>query len=453
MRVPFGVGSYESESRPLSSQRIVNGYLEEAPALAKTPVAIPRAAGLKPFSVIDTVGDFRGAIKHAEQFYTVHAGTLYRVDPAGAETSLGSITGTDRCFLSSNGTQLAISASGQLYVYESTLAAVTDPDFPAVSWNDFLDGYTIFGFEESGQFGITAINDSTDFDALDYATAEAAPSKTIRGIVDHRELFQFSADDFEVWFNSGSSDFPFERTASGYGEVGIAGKYAIGKKANSLYFLGGDGIAYRLEGYNPVRISSNAVEAAFRSYDRTQCVVETWTERGHAFVGFRFPTAFWVHDIGTTLWHERESYNQARYRADFITQCYQKWYVGGLGRIGELDPNTYAEFDQPQIVSCTSPAISGNGGWLEHDRVELVFETGVGLNLGQGSAPQVILQWSNDGGRTFPNERVGNLGAIGEFKVRVVFTRLGRSRDRVYRYIVSDPVKLWFLYATLNEWD
>lgn len=453
MRIPFGSGSAQTESLPVSAQRMVNCYLQEAPALGKTPVATPRAAGQKAFATISTSGDFRGAIRHSGVLYAVHGTTLYKITNDGTVTNLGTIPGTDRVGISSNGSQLSISAGGQLYVYETSLSAATDPDFPSISWLDFLDGYTIFGFADAGQFGITAINDSTDYNALDFATAEAAPGNTLRGIVDHRELFLFSDEDFEVWYNSGNADFPFDRTSSGYGEIGIAGRHAIGKKANSLYFLGSDGIAYRLEGYTPVRISTHAAEYAFKSLDRQACIVETWTERGHAFAGFRFPTATWVFDIGTSLWHERESYARDRWRCDFILPCYQKWLIGSLGKIGELDENTFDELDDPQVVSCTSSAISGDGGWLEHDRVELVFETGVGLISGQGSSPQVILQWSDDGGRTFPNERIGSLGAIGDRKARVIFTRLGRSRDRVYRYIVSDPVKLWFLFATLNEWD
>lgn len=451
MRISFGVGSYRSESLPVSAQRMVNAYLEEAPPQEDSPVAVPRSAGIKSFCDIDTTGEFRGAIRHARELYTVHSGNLYRVSSTGVSTPLGSIPGSERVGMTSNGGQLAISANGSLYVYESSLAQATDPDFPSISWVDYLDGYTIFGVPDTGQFGITAINDSTDYDALDFATAEAAPDDVVRGIVDHRELFLFGEDTTEVWYNSGNSDFPFERTASGFMEIGIAGRYAVGKKANSLYFLGSDAIAYRIDGYNPARISNHAIEHEFRLRAINECVVETWTERGHAFVGFRFSDAFFVYDIGTTLWSERESYQKPRWRADFVVQVYRKWYVGGYGRIGELDPDTYDELGDEQISICTSPTVSDSGKLIEHDRLELVFETGVGLNIGQGSSPLVMLEWSDDDGRTFPNSKVTSLGLMGGYKARAVFTRMGRSRNRVYRYSVSDPIKLWFQYATLNE--
>lgn len=54
--------------------------------------------------------------------------------------------------------------------------------------------------------------------------------------------------------------------------------------------------------------------------------------------------------------------------------------------------------------------------------------------------PQVSLRWSNDGGHTFGNELFVGAGKIGEYKKRIIWRRLGRSRDRVYEMNVSDPI-------------
>jgi hypothetical protein len=75
-----------------------------------------------------------------------------------------------------------------------------------------------------------------------------------------------------------------------------------------------------------------------------------------------------------------------------------------------------------------------------HDRLEIVLETGVGLVTGQGSDPQMMLDYSNDGGQTWTALPTKDIGAIGRYDTRVVWSRLGSARQRVYRASVSDPI-------------
>ena len=54
--------------------------------------------------------------------------------------------------------------------------------------------------------------------------------------------------------------------------------------------------------------------------------------------------------------------------------------------------------------------------------------------------PQVMLRWSDDGGHTWSNEYAVGAGMAGNFRRRVEWRRLGRSRDRVYEISVTDPI-------------
>lgn len=54
--------------------------------------------------------------------------------------------------------------------------------------------------------------------------------------------------------------------------------------------------------------------------------------------------------------------------------------------------------------------------------------------------PQLMIQWSDDGGHTWSNVHTVNCGQVGNYTTRAVLRRLGRSRDRVYRITASDPV-------------
>jgi hypothetical protein len=69
------------------------------------------------------------------------------------------------------------------------------------------------------------------------------------------------------------------------------------------------------------------------------------------------------------------------------------------------------------------------------------FETGVGNAVAAGDDPQVMLQVSRDGGRTWGAEMQLPLGKIGEYEKRVEQRRLGTARDFVFKLRITDPVK------------
>lgn len=63
------------------------------------------------------------------------------------------------------------------------------------------------------------------------------------------------------------------------------------------------------------------------------------------------------------------------------------------------------------------------------------------IEADQGSDPQVVLDWSDDGGKTWSNEHWAGIGKIGEYRKRAVWRRLGRFRHRVFRLTYSEPTK------------
>jgi len=76
----------------------------------------------------------------------------------------------------------------------------------------------------------------------------------------------------------------------------------------------------------------------------------------------------------------------------------------------------------------------------------------VGLNSGQGSDPEVMLRWSDDGGHTWSYEHWKKMGKIGQYGYRTLWRRLGMTtqiRDRVYEVSGTDPVRLYIMGAEL----
>ena len=72
-----------------------------------------------------------------------------------------------------------------------------------------------------------------------------------------------------------------------------------------------------------------------------------------------------------------------------------------------------------------------------------------GLQTGQGSNPQAMGRWSNDGGASYGTEHWRGVGKAGRTKNRAIWRRLGESRDRVFEMRFSDPTLRDIVGATL----
>lgn len=452
MEIRFGVQSSPHRSRPASAQRMVNCYLEIAPPASKSAVDVVPSYGIEDFATVGT-GPLRGGVVVNGVPYVVSGNSLYRLSSAGAATSLGTIPNLGDVDMVGDGTNVAVVTSQDLYVYNGTsVAQVTDADFPGADWIEYLDGYVIIGEPDSGRVWVAGPMTPTVWNALDFATAEGAPDDVLWGVVDHREVFLFGRESTEVWYNSGNADFPLDRVGSGFIELGIMSKGAAGKMDNGVYLLGNDGLAYRMNGYTPERISNHPFEQAVEGYADKSCTVMAWVEGGHKFVAFKFAEGCWLYDASTQLWHERLSHGYDTWRGKFVLHAFKKYLVADSrsNALGELSPETFTEYGDVLRSECTSASVFDENQTVEHNRLELCFETGVGLPTGQGSDPKVMLQFSDDGGRKWSNEKWRGLGRIGKFKTRVAFTRLGSPRDRVYRYAISDPVRRTLTNAILN---
>jgi len=105
----------------------------------------------------------------------------------------------------------------------------------------------------------------------------------------------------------------------------------------------------------------------------------------------------------------------------------------------------------PIIRIRSSPHISQKLVRIRYHSFQLDVASGVGLvpNI-NGRYPRINMQYSNDGGNTWSLEEWGDLGAVGLYKTRAIWRRLGYSRDRVFRIIITDPVKVVLLGAEVN---
>lgn len=64
-----------------------------------------------------------------------------------------------------------------------------------------------------------------------------------------------------------------------------------------------------------------------------------------------------------------------------------------------------------------------------------------------------MMQFSDDGGFTWSNESWRPLGRVGEHRKMPYWDRIGKARDRTFRIVISDPVKVVISDAWLDIED
>ena len=472
MKTPILGQTYVARSVNAADARMVNLFAEVL-SEGKEAAFLQRAPGLRLLNTIGN-GPVRGLWAFSPQDgvgFVVSGTQLYKINNAYTATLIGTVAGTGPVSIADNGTQVFIAANGPSYIYNNTTNAfgqITDPDFPGAVTVAYLDGYFVFNEPNSQKMWVTQLLDGTSIDPLDFASTEGSPDGLVAVLSNFREIWAFGTNSIEVWYDSGASDFPLQRIQGAFNELGCAAPYSIAKVDNGLFWLGrdrrGQGIVYQANGYSGQRISTHAVEWQIQQYsDLSDAIAYTYQQDGHSFYVLIFPTAntTWVYDLATQAWHERAGFTDGaftRHRSNCQMAFNNEVVVGDFenGNIYAFDLDDYSDNGQIQKWLRSWRALGPGKNDLKRTAqhsLQLDIESGVGLNLGQGSDPQVMLRWSDDGGHTWSNEHWSPVGKIGEYYKRVFWRRLGMTlklRDRVYEVSMTDPVKVAIMGAELH---
>jgi hypothetical protein len=162
---------------------------------------------------------------------------------------------------------------------------------------------------------------------------------------------------------------------------------------------------------------------------------------GHNWYVLTFPDqGTWVYDFNTGEWHERESLGFARWNVDGYLRAYNKDFAFYGNKVGVIDEDDHDEWGTEIRGRWTYPAVYGEGRRAFHRRFEIRCEVGVGNS--DVVEPKLTLEISDDGGKTWTALPTRSLGKVGEYKKRLIWTRLGSAGDRVYRASMADPARL-----------
>lgn len=460
MRVPFLGGSYTSQSLRADAERTVNFYPEFIESKdGASPVVLYPTPGYELCATFPT-SPHRGQAAFDGRVFAVSGAVLYELFSDCSFIARGAVA-TDAAnspaTFSTNGdiaSQVFVTAGGNGYILNLTTNALTLVLTGTADFGGFVDGY--FVALDSGTSTLMWSNYGTGltWDALDVAQRNTASDPWVSMLVMNREVRLFGQETSEAYRSTESTDDTFqpvpgslvtEGVAGPYSSVALADQSVIWLSANKL----GTGVFMRAAGYVPVRISTHAVETAVQAYTQTSdAVAWSYQDQGHTFYAINFPTmdATWVYDTTTGVWHERGWWDSASMKylaARAQSHCYAfgKHLVGDRlsGSVYEQKVSYYTDMaDAPLRRLRQGPHLSGQQRSFFANTAELLCDVGIGRAACPD--PQVMLQWSKDGGNTWSNEHWASAGLVGEYGTRVRWRRIGEARDRIFKVVVSDPV-------------
>jgi hypothetical protein len=350
---------------------------------------------------------------------------------------------------------------------------IIDPNFFPTTTVNYFDDYFVFDkfsdkinfLNGTNEFFVSALGDGFTYPGLYFASAQVNSDFVLGTLSDHEMLLIFGEKTIETWYDAGSPNFPFQRFDGATIERGIIAPATRIKEDNAVFFLGNDIKFYRLQGVNPIILSTPAIEKQWVEYNKTSKITDAFTFSfnigGHKFIILTFPSvpATWAFDISTNFWHERDSYKDdgktllGRWRGNCATVAYNKILVGDIlsSNIGFIDLDTYTEFGQPILFQATSVPVRSNRKRIFQPVFELEMETGVGN--ADAPDPQVILDFSDDQGVTYSSPMPRQLGAAGVKTVRQRWLQQGQSRLRYYRATIKDPVRKTLVAAYSESFE
>ena len=447
MQREIPLASNTSEQDISGNELLVNVY-PRATTGGKYQFSLVNTPGLAYFCELPTF-PVLGLHNNKGRAFAVTPSKMYEIFNDGSFKELGDVDLKGRAVMEDNGTQVVVVDGFKGFYYDGNaqkVKQITDEAFYPASTVTYQDGYFLFDRKGTGQFFISELLDVA-FDPLDFATAEGQPDNLVAILSDHREIFLFGTETIEVWYNSGSSDFPFERNQGAFIEKGCAARYSVAKQNNTVYFVGSDLMVYQMNGYTPIRISNHAVEKTLKNVSLDDAFAYTYQSDGHLFYVLTIPERdiTWCYDISTGAWHVRRSYQFGRHQSNNAIFFDSKTLVGDFqnGRIYQMASNVYTDDGEPVVRRFVLPTVNNGREFLTIYSLEFDMKTGVGLVSGQGDDPELRVYFSKDSGKTYSeNFKRGRIGKVGEYLARAKVNRFGAARQFTFKVEISDPIPI-----------
>lgn len=450
-----------------ANTRLINGYIEHhgADDDGKSQYTVYAAPGLTRFDSSTQTGAERGMIALNDSNMIALLGTqLCNITNGGVVTVVGAIAGDDRVTMARNMKasypQIGIvTTTGSYYLLEnSVLSTPTEVNLPNPNSITYVKGYFVYSISDGRIF-------SSPFDAgtgisataFDYANSEA--DNNVRVYNHGGFLYVFGKSSFEIWQAGGTVPFPFTPLQQNI-ELGLLAAHSLAQNESGILWVDHKGIVRYGRDHSAQRVSTHSVErsiAKLSSSDQAAMIGYILVWHGHEYYMLTSSSWTWTYDIQAQRWFERKSYGADRWLVNNAI-WFSGMYIAGSysnGRLYTVSPFVYSEDSSDFVLEvwCKNAHNFPDGAIIDFLDIDIVTGVGVTTTTDEDAVdPNITIDYSDDGGKTFQGERSVSIGQVGDYHKLVRTGRWGRvtPKGRIWRFRASAAVFRGILSAVLK---
>lgn len=384
--------------------------------------------------------------------YPVFGNKLVSISGAFSVVEIGTLNTSSGQVVGARGRNYVMFVDGTNgYSYNgTTFAQISDADFPnGATHCVYLDGFFITHDPTTDNFFISAVEDPTSWNALDFDAASVAPDNVLAIAATESILYLVGDETMQPYFNNENPDFPYAVYLTGVAEKGILAIYSLAESDEGVFYLAttpeGGTFVYRIQGTDGTVVSGDEQASRIEALSNPENAVGfIYKQAGKSFYALQFldDDLTMIYNIGAGAWEDRQAADGGRWRAAGHGIIGKKNIIGDIdaGNFYQLSLTEYTDAGEHLIRKRRTQIIHQDNRTIDYHELVIDFEPGVGLITGQGSDPQCKMRYSNDGGFTWSDVLTAPIGKIGEYDRRCRFPQLGSARNRVFEFWVSDPV-------------
>jgi len=437
VKLPFNIigGAYEGRDRN-NIQELINMYVEVDKEGGDAQAYLRGTHGLAQWFDSEESDEVRGFDIFAGVLHAVIGDTLYSITgPSGAggiKTAKGTLnTSAGQCQIFNDGTKMAVCDGANVY----SQSGVTLTLVRTASNMTYQDGWFIISVPETG----SALA-STDLSSWVSISAEGYPDIIVSLLSDHKDMIIFGANSIEIDYTTGSAVLPFKIGAGGFIETGCGAKYSPTKVNNLVYFLDDNFQVRVLSGRQTQIVSTPAIDFQISSLiDPQEAIGYTYSIEGHVVYVLTFPGAniTYCFDTSTTVWYK---WSTGGYNNRHTSNCFIRY--SGKNLVGDKENGIIYEIDPSSRLDGTLPIYRERTTQYTHIESRTTFFERLLLEIQTATEitgdPQIMLDYSDDFGKTWSTVIHESLGKVGQFLQRVEFYSLGSATHRAFRIRITD---------------
>jgi hypothetical protein len=216
-------GTTSNPNRNDTQGVLVNCYAEDLGEENEVRYALYACDGYSSFSTL--TGSGSGVCKGMLNFddttlYVVTGQRINRVNTSGTATDMGALATSGYAYMARNrkdpNAQIGIVTSDGLFrIIENNSVSTPSVDPDIPTFNSIC---ALDGYfiltAANGEWFVSSIDEGATIDELDFAQAQSNPDGILRGIVRGRDVLICGPRSIEAYQNTGATDFPFERVTA-----------------------------------------------------------------------------------------------------------------------------------------------------------------------------------------------------------------------------------------------